>query len=132
MTTFEEIKKILFLIFVLAMIEDVYAVFKVQIINQNSYDLIDYQVRIDITNLTQYLGTQLIQITDTNGNKLNFCYEQTNGGCNTTPSNIIWVKVPFIPAKGATYLVITKSDTNEATSGKDVFIFYEEIGRAHV
>ena len=95
--------------------------------NLNNYDLTDYQVKIDITNITQAFGTKLIKIVDANGNKVNFCYEQANRECNTAPSNIIWVKVPFIPANGETTLYIVPSDINEATSGKKVFVFYEDF-----
>ena len=122
MRTFRVLRKVLFLTFVLAAIGDVYAVFNVQITNPNSNDLEDYQVRVNISEMTQVFGTQLVRVTDTNGNKLNFCYEQSNGECNTTPSNIIWVKVPRIPANGKAHLIIYPSDTNQATDASNVFI----------
>ena len=72
--------------------------FKATIYNPNPYDLTDYEVKIDITPVVEFYKTQLIRVLDEKGNPINFCYEQPNGECNTNPSNIIWVKVPFIPA----------------------------------
>ncbi|HIP66782.1 MAG TPA: DUF2341 domain-containing protein, partial [Candidatus Nanopusillus sp.] len=97
------------------------------ITNPNPYVLTDYQVRVDISTITRAFGTKLIKITDITGNKVNFCYEQSNGECNRNPTNIIWIKVPRIPANGWTYLVVTKSGSNQAVNGDQVFVLYDDF-----
>ena len=87
----------------------------------------NYQIRVNISNITQELGTNLIEIRDENNNPVNFCYEQANGECNTNPTNIIWVKVPFIPANGETFLIVKPSSTNQASEGDQVFDFYDDF-----
>ncbi|HIQ49831.1 MAG TPA: DUF2341 domain-containing protein [Nanoarchaeota archaeon] len=84
-------------------------------------------MRVDISNIIQELGTQYIEIRDENNNPVKFCYEQANGECNTNPTNIIWVKVPSIPANGETFLIVVPSSTNQASEGDQVFDFYDDF-----
>lgn len=98
---------------------------KVVIHNPNNYDLRNYQVRI---NLSDYLELPaLLKVTDNNGNLLRFCYEQSNGECGLAPSRVIWVKVPFIPAKGDTIIYLKPANKNCAVNGDQVFEFYDDF-----
>lgn len=98
---------------------------KVKIHNPNDYDLVDYQVRID---LSGYLDSvSYLKVTDENGNDLKFCYEQDNGECGVNPSFIIWVKVPKIPAKSDAHIYIESSSTNYAVKGNKVFEYYNNL-----
>jgi len=98
---------------------------KITIRNPNDYDLKDYQVKI---NLSDYLELPaLLKVTDINRNPLKFCYEQSNGECGLSPSRVIWVKLPFIPAKGDTIIYITQADEDYAVEGDQVFDFYDDF-----
>jgi len=98
---------------------------KVKIHNPNNYDLVDYQIRID---LSEYLDSvSYLKVTDENGNDLKFCYEQDNGECGVNPSSIIWVKAPKIPAKSDTVIYIEKTEKNYAVNGDQVFDFYDDF-----
>ncbi len=68
--------------------------------NPNSQNLQDFQVYVNSTELSKLAGDVIVDIKDQNGNRIPFCYEHSNGECNSTPSDIvgIWIKVPNIPA----------------------------------
>jgi hypothetical protein len=94
---------------------------RVEIWNPNSYDLKDYQVKLELGNLV----SKGIKIVDEKGQEIKFCYEQENGECGVTPSNVVWVRVPHIPANGETVLYIKESDVSHAVEGSEVFDYYE-------
>ncbi len=121
-----KLRYVLLLLIAFALIKPIFALtFKVTVHNPNSYDLTNYQVRIDLSN---YLSSATnLKVTDANGNLINFCYEQSNGECNTNPTKVIWVKVPSIPANGDAVVYITPSATNYATSGSNVFDLYDDF-----
>ncbi|MEO2154502.1 MAG: DUF2341 domain-containing protein [Nanoarchaeota archaeon] len=98
----------------------------IDIQNPNNQDLTDFQVKVNITDITQSIGYNFI-IKDQNGNNVNYCFEQANGECNQTPSNIIWVKVPFIPANSETKLHVYKDDKKNAVNGDLVFDLYDDF-----
>ncbi len=99
--------------------------FKVIINNPNNYGLTDYQVRI---NLSGYLTSpRYLKVTDSECNLLNFTYEQPNGECGLSPTKVIWVKVPYIPANGDTAIYVETSNTNYAVKADHVFEFYDDF-----
>jgi hypothetical protein len=123
---FREIKTILAIFTAICFIftfNKVHSSWFIEINNTFPYNLIDYQTRIEIPD---YIGYNFI-IRDQNGNNVNYCFEQANGECNQTPTNVIWVKVPFIPANGEAKLYIYQSDTNNAVNGDQVFDFYDDF-----
>ena len=71
----------------------------IEIRNNGSKNLTDFQVRV------QFLGTvpQYLQVE--NGSQVFYCFEQSNGECNTNPTNVIWIKVPSLPAHSSVRLV---------------------------
>ena len=98
--------------------------------NPNSYDLEDYQVVINLEDIGlagKYVRVIYYDISTDKFEFVNFCYEQSNGECNETVSSVIWVKVPSIPANGNTVIYIYPSDTNYATTGDNVFDFYDDF-----
>ncbi len=95
----------------------------VKITNPNGYDLVDYQVRIDVS----MVAFQNFKIVDSNGNELPYCFEQPNGECNESRSSVIWVKVPYIPANGETILYVENATENHAVPGYQVFDFYDDF-----
>ena len=92
-------------------------VFKVTITNPNNYNLTDYQVRIDLSSyLNQATNLEVCSdLSNCSETLLPFCYEQSNGECNTNPSTIIWVKVPLVPK------------ATKAVDGDQVFDFYDDF-----
>lgn len=93
--------------------------------NPNSYDLKDYQVRV---RLPVDLKNKPIAITY-NDSPVPFCYETTNYECTTDPTKgngYVWIKVPFIPTNGETFLKVIVG-TNGAVSGDKVFDFYDDF-----
>lgn len=103
-------------------------IYKITIQNPNNYNLTDYQVRID---LSSYLSsaTNLKVCSDiTCSQVLNFCYEQSNGECGTSPTTIIWVKVPSITTNSNTPIyVFTNQTIDYAVNGDQVFDFYDDF-----
>ena len=126
----EILRKIL--IFVLFIIPGVLSQPQPTIIyNPNPYNLTDFQVRIDLSNV--YLGAPTyLKVTDANGNILPFCYEQPNGECtNTTPTKVIWVRLN-LTANSNTTIYIYQSGINYAVPGDRVFDFYDDFNRVDI
>jgi hypothetical protein len=126
----QKMQKILFVIltFICLFTLSFSLVLKVKLVNPNPYNLTDYQVKLS---LSSYISqpTNLIVCTDINdcvNTKLNFCYEQANGECNTTPSSVIWVKVPLLISGQNTTIYIKTTSTNYAVNGDQVFDFYDD------
>jgi len=68
-----------------------------------------------------------IKILDSDGNPVPYCFEQTNGECNTNPTRVMWVKVPSIPANGMATLKVVEDSVNNAVNGDKVFDFYDDF-----
>ena len=120
------IKKVLLLISLIFLVDAVFATtYYLQVINPNDYDLTNFQIKL---NLTKYnIEPPIAQITTLDGSNIPFCYEQSNGECNETESNIIWVKIPLIKGKDYTVVKVVVNGTNGATNGYQVFDFYEDF-----
>jgi len=102
-------------------------VFKVVISNPNDYDLVDYQVKINLAG-TRVANHYLRVYNDTSyTHELPFVYEYSNGECGTEPSSIIWVKVPYIPAKGSITIYIIPTNSSPEWKPSDVFDFYDDF-----
>ncbi len=97
---------------------------EITITNPNSYDLVDYQVKVDLSSVLN--DPKPLKIVDENGNPVPFCFEQPNGECGTVPSLVVWIRVPKIPAKGRIVLYAIVG-TNNAATGDKVFIFYDDF-----
>ena len=104
---------------------------KIKISNPNSYDLNNYQVRIDLTDVINTYGKGKIVIYDDSGNIIPFAYEKSNG--EVTPNysewdtNCVWVKVPNIPANGEITLNLAYCLSDYATTGDNIFDFYDDF-----
>ena len=96
-----------------------------EIFNPNNYSLQNYQVKLNISNITKVIGYNFKILY--NNNPIPYCFEQSNGECNTSPTDIIWVKVPFIPANQSTFLNVIKTTENNAVNGDQVFDFYDDF-----
>jgi len=94
------------------------------ITNPNSYILQNYQVRVDLSSVASKLPRPF-SIRTASGTVVPYCFEQSNGECSTSPTNIIWVKVPEIPAGGSIELKI-ESEGGPST-GSGVFDFYDDF-----
>ena len=71
---------------------------------------------------------KLLKVLDENGNILDFCYyhEDTNF-CNNQTSNIIYVKIPNLPANSKLRILLVESSQNYAKDGSSVFIEYYDF-----
>ena len=109
---------------------------EIKISNPNSYDLNDYQVRVDLTDVINTYGKSKIIIYDDSGNIIPFAYEKSNG--EVTPNysewdtNYVWVKVPNIPANGEISIYLAYALTDHATTGDEVFDFYDDFNNGIV
>ncbi len=97
--------------------------YKVTIYNPNSYDLTDYQLRIDISGIP--IDRNKLKIYDENNTLIPYCFEQLNGECNETISNVIWVKINI---SALNYIIIyLEEDVKTAVNGESVFDFYDDF-----
>jgi len=99
----------------------------ITISNPNDYDLTDYQIKIDLSPYLPY--TTHIKITeDAEGNQvLPFVYVNDDESISDTPTTKVWVKIPNIPANGETVIYVFEADTNYATTGDNVFDFFDDF-----
>lgn len=100
-----------------------YKRYVVTIYNPNPYNLTDYQLKIDLTYIP--INKNRLKIYDENSVLIPYCFEQANGACNETASNIIWIRVT-IPAGGYKRIYL-EEDFKSATSGDNVFDFYDDF-----
>jgi len=98
----------------------------VRVSNPNSYNLVDHQVRIDLSSVLP--APTYLMIIDDDGNSVTFCFEQDNGECTASPSRVVWVRIPRIPAGGSVTLTIMRTTINRARDGNAVFDFYDDFG----
>ncbi len=97
-----------------------------KISNPTSDDLQNVQVRIDLSKLG--ISQKLFDVlSGDQSQEYKFCYEQSNGECNTNATSVIWVKIPDIPANGETQIYLKYTSSNYASSGGDVFDFYDDF-----
>jgi len=73
----------------------------ITISNPNNYDLVDFQVKLPITQ-------PIYDLIDNDKNSLPFCFEHSNGECDNKLEDIraVWVKIPSIPANSSITLTI--------------------------
>ncbi len=115
-------KIILSLCFILVLMSSsCFSLYYLYIDNPNSYDLIDFQVKVNIPNIKYYN----FKIVDQNGNEIPYCFEQPNGECTTSKTNTIWIKANLTPGKNTFYVI--PSTTNHAVNGDQVFDFYDDF-----
>ncbi len=99
---------------------------KIVLNSSNNYTLNGYQVRIDLSSIVSKNGYNL-SFYDDNLNVLSYCFEQPNGECNQTPSNIIWLKTITL-SPGENDIYIFENPTRAGlTDGRGVFDFYEDF-----
>ncbi|WFO75562.1 DUF2341 domain-containing protein [Desulfurococcaceae archaeon MEX13E-LK6-19] len=104
------------------------SVLKATISNPNDYDLYDYQVKINLAGT--FLEDKYLRVyNDTEfKHEIPFVYEYSNGECGSDPpSKAIWVKVPYIPARGSTTIYLVPADSPAQWSPRDVFDFYDDF-----
>lgn len=96
--------------------------------NPNSQNLQGFQVYVNSTELSKLAGDVIVDIKDQNGNRIPFCYEHSNGECNSTPSDIvgIWIKVPSIPANSQIQLKYIT--LNQITNDFNFKLCYDTAG----
>ncbi len=91
--------------------------------------LTDYAVRVDISAHSTALNSGF-SVTQSNGGSVDYCFEVQSGDqegeCTSSYTDIIWVKVPSLPASGTSGLDIYPG-TNAAGTGLDVFEVYEDF-----
>jgi hypothetical protein len=100
--------------------------FIISVNNPNSYSLTNYQLRINISSIRDAYG-DYFKIEDQNGNQVQFCFEQSNGECTTNPTDVIWVKIPYLPANDETRLYVYQDSKNNAVNGDQIFNFYDDF-----
>ncbi len=96
--------------------------------NTSSDTYTDFQYRIPLTQQhPAYL--KVIYSSEGETDYLYYCYEQANGECNATPSNIaIWVKIPQLGANSqATILIKDSLDNSYVVNGDKIFDFYDDF-----
>jgi hypothetical protein len=128
------VRKFLLVLFsVLFFINFVYAsnVVDVNITNVNSYDLIDYQVKLNITESDvsdsfnwDNLGSDF-KFVDVNNNNLSFWIEDFN---KTLKTSTVWIKVPKIEANSSIFIKFKYNQGNlNLQNGDDTFIFFDDF-----
>jgi hypothetical protein len=97
----------------------------ITVYNPNSYDLTDYQVRIDLTSytLTDSTGTD-VRFYDENGNLLPF-YRESWAGSQAGQTKVFWVKMS-IPASSSKRIKITYA-TGAADASQLIWDFYDDF-----
>jgi hypothetical protein len=108
---------------------------RVDITNNESTDLTDFQVKITLDTATLITAGKLqsdcddIRITDHQGNEIPFWVEENDPGCNDTATEI-WVKIPTLPADdGVVYLYYgnASSSISPHHKGDQVFNFFDSF-----
>jgi len=108
---------------------------RVDITNNESSDLTDFQVKITLDTATLITDGKMqsncndIRIADYNGNELPFWIEENDPGCNNA-STEIWVKIPTIPADGGTIYLYYGNPSASASpkqNGEQVFDFFDDF-----
>ena len=97
-------------------------IWTLQLTGPNSYDLNDYQLRLDISSINDVSSPKFVL----DGQVLPYCYEQPNGECSASPkTNTVWLRVSNILA-GKTVDVCVSSG-GSAFDGGAVFDFYDDF-----
>jgi len=78
---------------------------------------IENVVRINVSTILSDFGDFVIK--DTNDNLLPFCFEQPDGNCNSTKTDIVWVRIPAQTPE--TEIRIHRSTDTSTSQPKDVF-----------
>ncbi|MFA4805098.1 DUF2341 domain-containing protein [Pyrococcus kukulkanii] len=95
--------------------------------NPNSYDLVDFQVKIVLTDenfdfsLAKPDGSD-VRFVDAEGNSLPYFIQEW-----TATRAVVWVRVPEIPANGETtiYMLVGNPSATSESDPKEVFDFYQ-------
>ncbi len=100
----------------------------INVTNPNAQNLQEFQVYVNSTELSKLAGDVIVDIKDQNGNRIPFCYEHSNGECNSTPSDIvgIWMKVPNITANSQIQLKYIT--LNQITNDFNFKLCYDTAG----
>ena len=107
------------------------AVYQIEITNPNNYDLTDFQVLINVSNITSTFTDLNITLANNSSVQIPYCLVQIDdflkNVCGQTYNGIdlIWVKVPNIPANGTAVLSVDPGGT--ADLPQNVFILYDDI-----
>ncbi len=99
--------------------------------NPNSYTLTNYQIMVDVHEVVNKLNKKF-KIIDSANNEINYCFAQTTGECNKTPSNYVWIKIPKIDPDQKLYYYFVADKTSHALSGDRVFVFYDDFSEARL
>jgi hypothetical protein len=86
-------------------------------------------LQIPIYSLSKYLDNNntLVSVMNSKDEELPFCYDQGNVECSVNISDNIWVKIPYLTPGQNYTITICQSDKNYATSGDEVFDFYDDF-----
>jgi len=95
------------------------------ITNNLDSDIGDYILRLDLNSLS--LTKYTIQVIDENSSSLDFCYEHDELVCNTDPTNVVWIRIPLLPAKSSVRIYVREADDNYAKTGYYVFDAYGDF-----
>jgi len=116
-------KKFLFFILVIYYLVPLFFAsnYFIEIENPSDNYLYNYSVKINLSNVS--LSGYFDILDGDTSEHVPFCYEQSNGECNTNPSKVIWVKTS-IPPKSTVILKLIESSDNKASNGKEVFDYY--------
>ena len=105
--------------------------------NPNNYDLIDYQLRIDLSTITiptgKYPNIALGKLSDGSIYYLPYAFEKSNGEVTRDITQFdtsnIWVRIPRIPANGSINIYLLFENVNRTSEGYDIFDFYDDFER---
>jgi len=95
--------------------------FAIGIENRDSVDYTNVSVKVNVQSIRSAIGDGFV-IKDKDGNEVAYCFEQDEITCNQTPSDYIWVKVPYLGASSWTYLLVFPSDAPGALTDREVFV----------
>ena len=98
-----------------------------RIVVDSQENLTDYQLRVNLSNISDVLQSWAYNFAfqDPSGKVYPYCFEQSNGECNQTPSDVIWVKVNL--SAGSNLFYLYPASSLQAVNGDQVFDFYDDF-----
>jgi hypothetical protein len=104
-------------------------IWSLRIVNLNSYDLVNYQLRVNISSVKT--TTLTFYVIDSNSNYVNYTFEKSDGEFTNNPlewdTDFIWIKIPYLPAASTLEFRIFEDTTSHAKTADQVFDFYDDF-----